>query len=390
MSRTLSASQINTLYACQRKWAFKRLQDIKPPQSYPMVKGSYLHAIMEDTTNALGDRAGRDRSELKNHVTELTRQHARTIWNEEAIVDGFENQLNQNKHTIEDQMDNYVRIIMDNYDTLRKARGLNPDEAWRRARPDATELGIRLVEDPEDEYSEWLFNGSIDLVYEKHPLWFGKTVIVDYKTGSAPYDGQTAMKAKNARQLDVYAWLFWQAYGVVPDLSAIRYLEEDPSEPTSLMAQQNDPSTVEVGHYYIQRARQMTRSNDPEDYPKNTDYTFCHMERDDKPDIKCDHWEYCLGDKSVPEPVDRPFTGRSGEPLEVAESDPTGQELLAMASDHPPVLREDDEADESSVGTDDSATIDSSESSGVPDGIDHTDVTSGEDVFGKDPLGSFS
>ncbi|MFB6344345.1 MAG: hypothetical protein ABEK50_01030, partial [bacterium] len=137
----------------------------------------------------------------------------------------------------------------------------------------------------------------------------------------------------HSRQLDIYAWLFYQAFGVIPEVSGIHYLTESPDSSTAFEFQEMDPGTVESVHMMIQRVREMANENRVEDYERNTDYKWCEYEKKDGTMIRCDHWDYCLGDEERPGPTDREFDGPDREPVEVEIKNPLEDDLIMCGSD---------------------------------------------------------
>jgi hypothetical protein len=145
------------------------------------------------------------------------------------------------------------------------------------------------------------------------------------------------MSVEYSRQLEIYAWLYFQAFGVIPEVAGIHFLAEPPESSTAFVFQEIDPGTVESIHLMIQRVRDLATSEDPEEYPKNTDYKWCEFEKNDGTMIKCDHWDYCLGEEEKPEPRKREFDGREKDPVEVEIKDPL-EEALTLSENEDSLL----------------------------------------------------
>jgi hypothetical protein len=135
------------------------------------------------------------------------------------------------------------------------------------------------------------------------------------------------MSVEYSRQLDIYAWLYYQAYGVIPEVAGIHFLSEPPNSSTAFVFQEIDPGTIESIHLMIQRVREKLDGEELDQYSRNTDYQWCEFEKSDGTMIKCDHWDYCLGDEEMPEPTDNGFDGRDREPIEVVLKDPMQDDL---------------------------------------------------------------
>lgn len=320
--RTFSASQINTIYNCPRKWAYEYIANIKPAPTFPMKKGTYIHAVIEELNESLGELRGRSEQQLKNDLNEKVRSVARRLW-KEGLIENFEDQMKDNHREVQSQFTNYVLSLIKRYRDLRRRTDLNRNAAWKQASPSANELPVLIT----DSTGEWLFRGVLDAVYEQHPLWFGRTALIDYKTGKSPFKADSPVDVEYSRQLEIYAWLYYQAFGVVPEVAGIHFLAEPPSSSTAFVFQEIDPGTVESMHLMIQRVREIATASQVEDYSRNTDYKWCEYRKKDGTTIKCDHWDYCLGDEERPDPSDSQFDGPDRTPITVEIKNPLEREL---------------------------------------------------------------
>lgn len=332
--RTFSASQINTIYNCPRKWAYEYIADIKPPPNFPMKKGTYVHAVIEDFNRQLGPLNGRTNTELQQDLKEKILDLARDLW-KEGLIGDFEEEMRNNHEDIRKQFKNYIKCLLKRFRDIKRRTDLSDEEAWERSSPSANELPVLVT----DESGDWLFRGTIDAVFEHHPLWFGRTALIDYKTGTSPFDSKEPMKVEYSRQLEIYAWLYFQAYGVIPEVTGIHFLSEPPDSPTAFVFQEIDPGTVESIHLMIRRVRKIAKATEVEDYPRNTDYKWCEFEKNDGTKIKCDHWDYCLGEADRPGPTDQEFDGREQEPVTTEISDPL-EETLTLSEHSDPLLQD--------------------------------------------------
>jgi RecB family exonuclease len=321
-SRTLSASQINKAYNCQRMWAYEYIEGIKPPPNFPMKKGTFVHAVIEDFNESLEPLQGRSESELETDLKERILSVARELW-EDGLIGEFEEEMKNNNEDVRKQFFNYIQSLLQRFRNIKRRTDLKDKEAWEIASPTVNELSVLVT----NESGEWLFRGAVDAVYEKHPLWFDRTALVDYKTGKSPFNSDEPMSVEYSRQLDIYAWLYYQAYGVIPEVAGIHFLSEPPNSSTAFVFQEIDPGTIESIHLMIQRVREKLDGEELDEYSRNTDYQWCEFEKSDGTMIKCDHWDYCLGDEEMPEPTDNGFDGRDREPIEVVLKDPMQDDL---------------------------------------------------------------
>lgn len=311
------------MYNCPRMWAYEYLEDLKPPPTFPMKKGTYIHAVIERFNESLGGLEEHPESERKESLRQEILHIARELW-EDGVPGEFEEEMRENHEAVRNQFFNYVDTLLKRFRAIKRRAGLDDEKAWYRARPSANELSVLVT----DDEGEWLFRGDIDAVYEKHPLWFDRTAIVDYKTGKSPFNNEDPMNIEYSRQLDIYGWLYYQAYGSVPEVAGIQFLAESPDSPKAFIFKELDPGTIESTHMMIQRVRDIATSDDLEDYPRNQQFKWCEFEKNDGTMIKCDHWDYCLGDQEMPEPEDTEYDGPEREPVEVVLRDPLEDELI--------------------------------------------------------------
>lgn len=335
--RVLSASQLNKLYNCPRLWAYEYVAGIKDKPSIATVKGMFIHAVVEKLNEEIAHSNPPD-GDIMDTLQDWGEQTAKELW-EDLIPDRFRDGMRDKANEVRQQIRNYIAAYMDRFQTIDKYEDdLDRAQAWTRAAPSTNELAVRVLDSPN---GKWMFMGSIDAVYENSPAFNGKTVLVDYKTGSAPYRDDEPMGAEYSRQLDIYAWMYYQKTGLVPEVSMIHFLSEGFDSPKSVIKKETDPGTIESAELMLQRMRELTKSTDVEDYPRNTDYQWCEFEKSDGSTIKCDHWEYCLGDADRPEATDYEFVGPDREFEEVTYRNPLKDNILSTED----VEGEDDETE---------------------------------------------
>ncbi len=320
--RTLSASQLNKFYNCPRMWAFEYIEKIKPPPRFPMTKGSFIHAVVEEFNEDPLPYVDGSSDGLKQRLMGHMKEKARQLW-KQGMQEPFDEEMRRNREDVMSQLGNYVDSLVRRFRALRRRTDLAPERAWTRAHPSANELSVKVT-DPDGKP---LFRGDVDAVFERHPLWFDRTAIIDYKTGKSPFNDESPLSVQHSRQLNIYAWLYYQAFGQVPEVAGIQFLAEDPRSSTAFVFQEIDPGTIESTHMMVQRVRRQLASESLEEYPRRTEYKWCEFEKNDGTMIRCDHWDYCLGDEPVPEPEDRGYDGPEREPIEVKLRDPLEDEL---------------------------------------------------------------
>ncbi len=318
-------------------WAYEYLEGLKPLPSYPLQKGTFVHAVVENFNRDPGPFP--DSSQKKQQierVIERLNRIARRLW-EEGLPGEFEGEMRKKSQELKDQFKNYAESFLQRFNQLKRRTELSPEKAWQRAAPDANELSVAVT----DENGEWLFCGGIDAVYEKHPLWFDRTAIVDYKTGKSPFNSATPLSVDYGRQLDIYGWLYYQAFGQVPEVAGIHFLAAPTNSSTAFVFKEIDPGTVESVHLMLERVRSLTVSENYQDYPPNPQYKWCCFKKKNGQTIRCDHWKYCQGGEALPEPVkqDNGFDDRKlifvdqRDPL--AENLPLSEHASAVFDDSP-------------------------------------------------------
>ncbi|MFP4686965.1 MAG: RecB family exonuclease [bacterium] len=330
--RTFSASQINKFYSCPRMWAYEYIEGMKPAPTYAMTKGTFIHTVVENFNEELGKFPGMNGPALRQHLIDRINTLARRAW-KEGLPGDFEAQMRRDAETIRKQLINYVDTFIKRFQSVKRRTDLSVEQAWKRSAPTANELSVLVT----DEDGEWMFRGDIDSVFEKHPLWFDRTAIIDYKTGKSPFNAESPLSVDYGRQLDIYAWLYYQAFGHIPEVAGIHFLSEPPTSPTAFVYKEIDPGTVEAVHLMLTRVRSLATSGDLEDYPRNEQFKWCSFEKKDGTMLRCDHWDYCLGGQEMPPPpeFDRDYPDRT--PVEVVLRDPL-EEKLILSEHAGPVL----------------------------------------------------
>lgn len=320
----LSATQVNKIFNCQRMWAYEYIEDLKPPLSYSAVKGVFIHSVVERFNKTIEELNLDTEEELREPLLDHIKAKARECW-EAGYPGRFESEMREKNQAIHDQLQNYVQTYINRYQQLRN-RGFTLSEALQLAGPTTNEHGVTVT----DEQGNWIFTGSIDAVYQDHPLWEDRTVLIDYKTGKSPFDSEDPLNKGYERQLDIYGWMYYQAHGEVPEAVGVHFLKESPDSPTAFVFKEIDHGTIERMHLLVQRAQRLLGSDQLEEYPRNTDYIWCEFEKNDGTMIKCDHWDYCLGDEEAPDPedIERMEFPFDDDPIEVEIKDPLEESLI--------------------------------------------------------------
>lgn len=198
-----SPSSINTYCNCPRKYWYIYINGEKMKESLPLIKGSAVHSILDrffepkyykknikDNLNALLNK-------------ELAYRQQRHKLSEEDIV------------VMKGELKFIVNLFLSRVEQLLDSVMLDgkinsKSHAWNLIRPKFRE--VKLVND------ELGLQGIIDSIEE---TFDGKIIITDYKT-SKLYGNK--ISEDYARQLALYALLYFKEHGTLPDYTAINYL----------------------------------------------------------------------------------------------------------------------------------------------------------------------
>ena len=268
--RRASASQLNMLHACKRKWYYSYILKIKEPKSNHLLKGSLIHAVAENFHQLDIQKAGihEDDYDIK------FRAYAWEVFDEqldkpqeyfgkilpsikEDLQELYPNELDyameiaDAKGMIKTFMDTFLRGFAVQFKKYKNIR-----QAWYVSRPKFLEYDLKS----EDAV------GFIDEVLEKD----GETIIVDLKS-SQGYN--TMFSVENYRQLKLYAYLYWLQTGKFASYGIVKFVRFGAE-----ICYPFDESIIKEMENELQWYKDITATKDIEEYPMNLEHTFCTCE----------------------------------------------------------------------------------------------------------------
>lgn len=290
--RKASASQINLYLSCPRKWFMRYKLGIKEPQSIALVKGSFIHEVIEEFYKLKPKGSGFNLTNYREKFYSYSEEVFDKVLKRERKVFGkpapsFEKEF---KAVCKDEFVYACELedskdIVHNYMTLfimqftQHARGVQYfSQAWYSARPKFSEL----------EFNTKDFIGYADAIVEKD----NALIVCDYKTSSMYKLGYSE---EYERQVKLYAAMYYKQHGVMPDYGCIIFLRYGVQ-----CFYKIDKDTVEqecdelLDWFYAN-----TISDKIEDYPCNHDGQFCtsacskHCDGFKGGSFRCFYDQYC-------------------------------------------------------------------------------------------------
>lgn len=282
-----SASQINLYHECPFKYFLKYKRGIKEPKTKALIKGSLVHATIEEFYKLNPRNCNIN---LKNYKTEflvyITQVLDKVLIRPQkyfgkelpSFKDELKSLCNDDLEYIKEIADvkiiinNYIQIFLMQFEQFAMTCEFF-NQAWYSVRIKFSEL----------ELSTDNFIGYIDSAIEKD----GALVLVDYKTSKYFKLGHSE---SYERQLKIYAGMYYKIHGVVPDYICIYFVRYGIQ---CMYPINKETIEVEVDKI-INEFLDDTQSNDPEDYVKNYGYQFCtSCNSKNKGKSWCFYQKYC-------------------------------------------------------------------------------------------------
>ena len=258
----VSPSQVNTYFACPRKWYYAYVKKIPVEEKFALVRGKLVHRVCEDFFSWRPPGA-MSYSELKDTMVRNAMELLDRHWEDMEISERFGNDRYEETRRM---VEHFVHLHGWRMESI-YSRYRDVLKAWHFSKPRFTEYYI--------EDQELNLHGYIDAVHEID----GRAVIVDYKTSSV-------------YQLPISEEHQWQLY-----MYALLYTRKEHSMPSHVCAQYlltGQTSVYPVRTAFLQEAERLvrhvvenTQSRDEEDYPRNTGYKFCRY---------CEYRHVCFED----------------------------------------------------------------------------------------------
>ena len=267
--RKTSVSQINLYHSCPKKWYLKYKRGIKEPSTTALVKGSLVHATIEQFYGLNVKECG---ITLKNYKTEFP-NYIIKVFDEVLIakrqsfgkdVPTFKEEL---KALCSDEFEyakeivdartiirNYMQLFLTQFEQYaQKNEYFN--RAWYSCRLKFSELELNTDS----------FLGFVDGVIEKD----GSLIIVDWKT-SGMYKS-LGYSSEYELQVKIYAAMYYKIHGVIPDYGCIVFCRYG----IQCFYPINKDTIVEEVDKIISDFMINTQSDDENNYKPNYNYQFC-------------------------------------------------------------------------------------------------------------------
>ena len=225
----LSPSRIAEFNNCPQLYKYRVIDQLPEPPSLDAERGTLVHSILHDLF------------ELPRDQRDFTRASA-------FISTHWEKQQEEKPElktlvTSQKELIDRVLALLNTYFLIEDPQ-----------RFDATHREIHLEHDLTDEI---YIHGYVDRIDVAHT---GEVRIVDYKTGKSPKPG---WERKALFQLQVYAYLYFKAHGILPRLLQLIYLGD--GRIVKAAPRESDLSDVEDALHTV--ARSITSSRERNEWP---------------------------------------------------------------------------------------------------------------------------
>lgn len=292
-TRKASASQINMYLRCPRLWYIQYKLREKQPPTIAMVKGSLVHAVIEEFYNlnprGCGINLYNYNEEFQKYATKLFNEiltRPRTYFG--SPVPSFEEELRtlcpndltyaKEVTSAEKIIRNYVIYFCMQFEQFTEKFKIFA-QCWYMLRPKFRELELDLDN----------FIGYVDAISESN----GEVVIKDYKTSSLFGDG---FSEEHRLQLKLYAYAYYKLHGVLPKKGVIIYLRYGVRCQYEIQ-----DSTVQEMEDLLHLFMESTESDLAEDYPLNLEDKFCTCLKSRNPEgfasgFRCPCDQFCNKD----------------------------------------------------------------------------------------------
>ena len=261
-SRIQSPSSINTFKQCPRKYYYQYIQRLPTTTSIHLIRGGIVHSTLEDFFSLDVTPALKDLFSLKTVLIEFFKNNWNAKQKELSRLGLAEEALKFYHDESISMLEFWFSSFSDKLSLLSKKN--NVADAFKLLTPKveqeyiSTKLGIR---------------GFIDAIHEID----GKVIILDYKTSS-----KDTMTEDHKLQLAIYAVLYQENHGKIPDCLGINFLKFgekyiDVDESLLLSAKEE-----------IKSVHEKTSSTNINNYPKNVT-SLCKWSTG-----QCDFYDTCF------------------------------------------------------------------------------------------------
>ena len=268
-SRLESPTSILTYMQCPRKYYYRYIKGLEQKPSIYLVMGGIVHSTIRAFHRT-------DLSEVPSEsffeaLRSRTMEYLDKEWNENR--EKLQN-LNLHREEIDSfygearsMMSNFCQHHINKLIACQHHYNLSAMEAFRRLRP-KTETKIRS--------ERFGIMGVIDAIHNFN----GQTVIIDYKTSK-----KADMSLDCMVQLAIYALLYRESQGRIPDKVGIHFLRHDERVISAT------PELLALGEEKCKEIRNLVRSENEAEHPQMVS-GLCKYRTG-----QCDYYEICLPDR---------------------------------------------------------------------------------------------
>jgi CRISPR/Cas system-associated exonuclease Cas4 (RecB family) len=279
--RRASVSQLQTYMKCPRKWYYQKIEKIREPQSEALIKGSFLHAVIEDFSAITPSSHSFNKNNYEVRLPEIAAEIFESVYEEPRLNnfgkmdDAFKFQFEELYVDDTDAIDMakedafaMLRTYVDKFLTILTVtfnNNNNFSQAYKACVPKFREMKINLDN----------FTGFIDQVFE-----IGDAIaLVDLKTsklksGRVPDSdffmplGMTCIEKDYLFQLEAYLWAYYKMTGVKASFLMLNYIKY--GNEICVIADNYDIDELsERMDTLVEEFLEKTESKNIEDYPMN-------------------------------------------------------------------------------------------------------------------------
>jgi len=266
MGRKQSPSSINLFKQCPRRYYYQYILKLDTLPSIHLIRGSIAHSVLEHFFDI--DIQGLDKTNfekpMKTKLQELFISH----WHKQ------EKQLNSLKLSSDQMKFYFTETMMMLLNWFEKLSA----KVFAHKEDDFAKVFAELTPEREKKYdSEKLYvRGFIDAIEKVE----GEIRLMDYKTSK-----RFKMSEAYRLQLAIYAVLYWETHGVLPNQVGIYFLKDTGKHEYLIDV---DEQLLEWARMEIKLIHLKTRSTEKADYPKNIT-PLCKWSTG-----QCDFYDRCI------------------------------------------------------------------------------------------------
>jgi putative RecB family exonuclease len=263
-SRVQSPSSVNTYLACPRQYFYRYIKELPSKPSIHLIRGKLVHTVLEDFFELKPEKLNQKSFAFEMNIVLL--EAFKRLWEANKVeLEGLRLHPDELQSYFESSKAMIACFVQDFASRLAHLlEKLGFVEAFRALTP-RREVYL--------ESHSHRVRGYVDAIFEH-----GKTQIIDYKTSASD-----AFRDEYRRQLGIYALMFREKYGRLPDEVGLHFLA---------FGRKLIPATdelVNTAANAVSFVHQHTKYGSVNDYPKGKN-PLCKWSTG-----QCDFFEVCGG-----------------------------------------------------------------------------------------------